>query len=394
MADDRPEPAINRDTATGPGPLQVVIVGGGVAALEATLALSELAGERVEICLVAPNREFVYRPMTVLEPFVGGRAERFPLRSIVGLNRVRLRADRLEWVEARHRTIHTRHGPPLEYGALLLCLGSEARVAFRYAVTIGMEIQSPRLRAVVRELETGTCRSLAVVVPTGHAWPLPAYEFALLARTRSRAARILVISSDTEPLAAFGQDIVRHVGDLLQERRIELLTGQPAVLIDGGHIRLSPRERSARTMDVDRIVALPRLYGPHVRGLPGAPGGFLPVDAYCRVSRTSGVFAAGDGTDFPIKHGGVAAQHAVAAVRSIAALAGVRIACPPFSPVLEGLILTGEDPVYASAQYTGGRAFRSQIASRPLRAMPEKLQATHLVPVLERLRPVYRPSSP
>jgi len=41
--------------------LRVVIAGGGVAALEATLALRALAEERVAIHLVTPEREFTYQ---------------------------------------------------------------------------------------------------------------------------------------------------------------------------------------------------------------------------------------------------------------------------------------------------------------------------------------------
>jgi sulfide:quinone oxidoreductase len=47
----------------------VVIAGGSVAALEAALALGDLAGYRIRTTLIAPNAEFVYRPMTVREPF-------------------------------------------------------------------------------------------------------------------------------------------------------------------------------------------------------------------------------------------------------------------------------------------------------------------------------------
>ncbi len=40
-------------------PVRVLIAGGGVAALEATLALRTLAEERVAITLVAPESDFV-----------------------------------------------------------------------------------------------------------------------------------------------------------------------------------------------------------------------------------------------------------------------------------------------------------------------------------------------
>ena len=55
-------------------PLRVVIAGGGVAGLEAMLALRELAGDRVDIELLSPSDEFVYRPMLVAEPFGSGCA--------------------------------------------------------------------------------------------------------------------------------------------------------------------------------------------------------------------------------------------------------------------------------------------------------------------------------
>ncbi len=60
----------------------VLIVGAGVAALEAALALRDLAGERIATSMIAPNAEFVYRPMTVREPFAYATARRYPLDEI------------------------------------------------------------------------------------------------------------------------------------------------------------------------------------------------------------------------------------------------------------------------------------------------------------------------
>ncbi len=65
---------------TGLTPLRVLIAGGGVAGLEALLALRDLAGERVQLTLLSPEREFVYRPMAVAEPFGRGHADRASLR--------------------------------------------------------------------------------------------------------------------------------------------------------------------------------------------------------------------------------------------------------------------------------------------------------------------------
>ena len=63
-------------------PFKVVIAGGGVGALEAALALRDLGAERFDITLIAPNADFVYRPMTVREPFAYGPARHHALAPI------------------------------------------------------------------------------------------------------------------------------------------------------------------------------------------------------------------------------------------------------------------------------------------------------------------------
>src|SRR6266540_5968258 len=58
---------------------RVLIAGAGVAAFEATLALRDAAGERVDIELVAPETKFWYRPLAVAEPFGLGEVLTFDL---------------------------------------------------------------------------------------------------------------------------------------------------------------------------------------------------------------------------------------------------------------------------------------------------------------------------
>ena len=65
-------------------PLNVLIAGGGVAALETMMALRTLAGDRVLITLLAPDRNFHYRPMAVCEPFTIAHARRIELARIAG----------------------------------------------------------------------------------------------------------------------------------------------------------------------------------------------------------------------------------------------------------------------------------------------------------------------
>jgi sulfide:quinone oxidoreductase len=61
----------------------VAIVGGGVAGLEMLFALEDLAGDRVAVTLLAPTPEFVYKPLTVQEPFSPEPATRIELEPLV-----------------------------------------------------------------------------------------------------------------------------------------------------------------------------------------------------------------------------------------------------------------------------------------------------------------------
>ena len=137
---------------------------------------------------------------------------------------------------------------------------------------------------------------------------------------------------------------------LLEERGIALRTGSAPVELVDGELRLVPEGSIA----ADRVVALPRLRGPRIDGLPQTVEGFLPVDAHGQVHGLADVFAAGDITSFPVKQGGIAAQQADAAAEMIAANAGADLTPQPFRPVLRGLLLTGRQPRYLRHELTGG----------------------------------------
>jgi hypothetical protein len=63
------------------GGVRVLIAGGGVAGLEALLALRALAGDLVDLELLAPEPAFWYRPLAVAEPFDAGRSPSTSSRS-------------------------------------------------------------------------------------------------------------------------------------------------------------------------------------------------------------------------------------------------------------------------------------------------------------------------
>ena len=129
---------------------------------------------------------------------------------------------------------------------------------------------------------------------------------------------------------------------LLEERGIALLTEAEPLSAAPGELRLA----DGRTLDVDRVVALPRAAGRFVEGLPHDPAGFIPVDEHNRVEGVEHVYAAGDITTFPFKQGGIATQQADAAAEAMLADLGLPIEPRPFTPVLQGVLYTGGEPAY------------------------------------------------
>ncbi|MGI8800598.1 MAG: FAD-dependent oxidoreductase [Solirubrobacteraceae bacterium] len=363
----------------------VVIAGGGVAALEAALALRDLAQDRVSIRLVAPDAEFTYRPMTVGEPFALPAARRYPLEDIAREVDAEMIVDELSRVDVVGRTAHTRDGDTLAYDALLIATGGRMRPPFAHGLTIDDGRMDELLHGIIQDVEGGYLRTLAFVAPERMAWPLPIYELALLTARRAYDMNvplgITVVTPESAPLAIFGDQASQAVARLLDRAAITTIHSARAQVPTPGHVVIQPGDRS---LTVDCVITLPELFGPAVRGLPVGAHGFLRVDAHGRVRGVPCVFAAGDGTDFPIKHGSIAAQQADAAAQSIAALAGAPLVPAPFHPRLHAMLLTGEKPLYLTAQISGGRGFDSEIGDEPTWEPAAKITAAYLTPFLAR----------
>lgn len=370
------------------GALNVVIVGGGVAALEAGLALADLGGDRLSLTLVAPEPDFVYRPMAVREPFAYAPAQRFPVRDLVAEMGAELIVDRFAWVDAPGRVVHTDTNAQVPYDALVLALGAHAHERYRYALTIDDRHIDDQLHGLIQDVEGGHVHSLAFVMPAHKAWPLPLYELALMTAERahdtSADLAITVVTPEDAPLAIFGRGASSGVSDLLREAGVTVLTSAYAEIPRAGHMRIRPGDRE---LTFDRIVALPELLGPAIRGLPAGDGGFVPIDAYCRVRGMTDIYAAGDATDFAVKHGGISAQQADVVAANIASQAGEPTDQPRFAPEIQGILLTGGTPRYLSARITGGVGFSSEISETPSWSPPSKINARYLAPYLSRKAP-------
>ncbi len=363
----------------------VLIAGGGVAALETALALGELAGDRVASTLIAPDPEFVYRPMAVREPFAYGAAERYPLKEIAGDIGVELIEDAFGWVDPGARLAHTQGGEQIAYDALVLALGAKLHPRYTHALTIDDRHLDETLHGLVQDVEAGYVRRLAFVIPCRMAWLLPVYELALMMAGRAYEMgvelAVSIVTPEDSPLGLFGSGASEAVAELLKDANIETIASAYAEVPSWDTVLVSPGDRRLK---VDRVVALPELFGPAVRGLRVAQHGFIPVDLHGRVRGVEGVYAAGDATDFAVKHGGVASQQADAVAESIAALAGAPVEPAPFHPIVRGMLLTGDRPLYLTAQITGGHGFSSEITDTPTWSPPAKIAAKYLAPYLDR----------
>ena len=108
---------------------RVVVAGGGVAGLEALLALHALAGDRVELTLVSPTLDFVYRPLAVAEPFALGTARKTPLSEAARTAAATLVQAPLTGVDVANQTAHLGNGETLPYDALV-ATGAATEPAF------------------------------------------------------------------------------------------------------------------------------------------------------------------------------------------------------------------------------------------------------------------------
>ncbi len=372
-------------SSRSPAPFRVVIAGGGVAALEGALALRDLAGERISITLLAPGSEFVYRPMRVREPFAYSEARRYPLDEIARDIGVELKHDGFKRLERDRRIVHTEGGDQLEYDALVLALGAIRRPRFKHATTLDDARIDEQLHGLIQDVEGGYVQKLAFISPGRMPWPLPMYELALMTAQRAHAMgaelSITVATPEDAPLAIFGQTVSGAVAQLLTDRGILVIPSARCETPGPGELSVYP---GARRLLLDRIVALPELFGPSTPGVPkSAPDGFLPVDVHCQVRGVDRVFAAGDATDFAVKHGGMAAQQADTAAEAIAALAGAPVEPKPFHPIIHAILLGADKPLYLSAHITGGHGSSSEISDTPSWSPPTKIAAKYLSPYLE-----------
>lgn len=351
------------------------IVGAGTAGLEALLAARQRLGTSIELRLIAPDRAFSYRPIRpgpTLRPTAERSLEIADVTTELGADWVR---DRVAAVHGADRQLLTRDGELVDFDYLLLAAGVTPHRTLQQG-EVWQRGNDPRFfDRIIDDAVVGRIESIAIVIPRGARWPVPAYELALVLAWRAAGARtkITLITSEEHPLAALGTEasnlILHELRDagihlqtsiavvdeprdwspqttpelvLVPERPDELsdaLNGRP---FDPARIRLGAGDE----VEFDRLISLPAATGPAIAGVPTDACGFIAVDETFKVRGCSRIWAAGGCVAAALEHGALAAEQADAAITQIAAAIaatdGAGSPAPSRLPEIAGILLSGQ----------------------------------------------------
>ena len=325
-------------------PLNVVIAGAGRAGLEAMFRLHRLAGPRARITLLAPNEEFSNHALDVLLPFATPFPRRHDLRQLTSAAGAQLHRGRVSSIDVDEHNVITDAGETVAYDVLLLAIGALPRASLPHSLCFGSDGSQERMHGLIQDVEAGYVRRIAFVMPLGATWPVALYELALMTAERAfdqcQTCELTFLTHEPAPLAIFGAAAAQAVRERLQTAGITLRTAVDVEVSARGQVAIDP---GAERLTVERVITVPVLDGPAMAGVRHDGNGFLIIDDHGRVEAARDVYAAGDVTSGPIKHGSLACRQADAAAEAIAAQAGVALKPAPISPVLEGVLVTERD---------------------------------------------------
>ncbi len=363
----------------------VCVVGSGTAGLEGLLAAREQLGSDAELRLVAPEREFRYRPASQDSLFRPAGERALAIADLVAESGAQWTADRAEAIHVEERAVMTRDGDTVNFDFLLLAFGSQAKRALEQGYVWQRGADPSFLDRIIRETIMGEVTTVAVNIPRGARWPLPGYELALVLGWRAVGtdARVTLLTAEERPLAALGSEATAAISRELDAAGVEVIAGVEAIDSEsaagdradpvqltlvaeertgGGDALIgkptdAARGRTAGTpVTFDRLISLPTVVAPFIAGVPTDAAGFIEVDETLRVCGSEWVWAAGGCIAAALEHSALAAQQADAAIDAIAAIAtgnagnatasavppdGERLSAPG-APELTGMLLIGQ----------------------------------------------------
>ncbi|HSJ73202.1 MAG TPA: FAD-dependent oxidoreductase, partial [Miltoncostaeaceae bacterium] len=368
---------------------RVVIAGAGVAGLETALALQAFAPERTAVELIDPRERFRLAATATGRSFGIGSGVDAQLSTLAARTGAGLRPGRLAAVDPARHVAMLAGGELVTYDFLVVAVGARAEAELGEALTFTGHAESAEVRALVDQMAATAPRGgrtdLALVVPAGCGWPLPAYELALLTRAgladrgHPDPGRVTIVTAEEAPLALFGPEASAQVGRSLREAGVEVRPGSVVRDWRWGRLELA----GADPLPADRVIALPALRGPALEGLPSDARGFVRSAPDGTVADVPDVWAVGDAGSFPVKQGGIACQQADAAAAAIARRLGADVGPMPFEPVLRGWMWDGAGGLFLRADLRDGHDESTGAAdARPLWWPVAKVAGRFLAPLL------------
>jgi sulfide:quinone oxidoreductase len=374
-------------------PLRVTVIGGGFAAAEVLLASRALAEDRVELQLVTPDTRLAFRPAAPGEPFGAAQVETYDLAQLAADVGATIRHDTAESVAPQAHRVRLASGATVDYDAAVIAIGARATAAVPGAVMFRDGRDAHHVRRIADALDAGEIRRVAYTAPAAVAWTLPLYELALL--TAERGGEVVLATPETRALEVFGPAVSDQVESMLADRDVRIVRGSRPLRVSRGRLHLADGVAIA----ADRTVAIPRLVGRTLSGVPADWNGFVHTDAWGHVADLPDLFAAGDVTDYPVKQGGLATQQADVVAGLLARRAGAVVDVPAHEHVLRTRLFGADGPLYLRAELdASGRPTSSEMSSLPAEDPvwwpAAKLFGRYVTPWLATARPAGASASP
>ncbi len=354
----------------------VCIVGAGTAGLEALLSAREELGTSADLWLVAPDREFRYRPIHRDSLFRPARERAIKVADLVAETGATWIRDRAEVVRESERCLLTRNGDVVEFDYLLLAAGGRPVRPLAQGYLWERGGDPGFLDEIIAQIAAGAVESVAVAIPRGARWSVPAYELALVLAWSAAGtdACVTLMTAEERPLGALGSAAADAVAAELERAGVETITGvelvdapargAPTLTVADLIIVPERAEDEATALigdptdparvqigagvarDFERLISLPVMLGPHIAGVASDHAGFVAVNESLKVCRSDVIWAAGGCIAGALEHSALSARQADVAVAAIAAACGRAEAGDPAigqdAAEITGVLLAGQ----------------------------------------------------
>jgi sulfide:quinone oxidoreductase len=326
---------------------QIIVLGGGFAALESAFLLRMRLGERAGIRLISDREHFEFRPNSIYVPFGSD-----PASLLVGLHkplarrRINFERGAVAEVDPDQRFVALEDGQRFRYDKLIVATGADTHAEevaglSEHAATIWTTdsmLDVRRRFADVRDrARSGESQRVLFLVPPNNKCSGPLYEIVFMLETWLRREgardRVDITWSTYEHgfIQAFGPRLHDLVTTQFAARGIDGHTDERVREVLAGEVRYE----DGGSRGFDQLIAFPP-YVSAVRypALRSDDRGFVATELETRLAAgRDDVYVPGDAGDFPIKQAFLAFLQADAVAEHIVADVEGRPFRAPFDPV-------------------------------------------------------------